>query len=116
MKEYPILSPESERAAQAAIGAKAQGKYWPVHQGLMAVQTLDDASISQVLAESGVDVERALKDGASAASAKQLEETHALARAVAVAGTPAFVIGDVMVAGWDQPKIAKAIADARKAS
>lgn len=115
MKEYPILSPESEGAARAALGAKAQGKYWPVHQALMAEQSLDDASIKRILAQNGVDVDKAFAAGTSAAATKHLEETRALARATGIGGTPAFVIGDVMVAGWDPARISKAIADARKA-
>ena len=114
MKEYPILSPESEGAARAALGAKAQGKYWPVHQALMAEQTLNDASIKRILTENGVDVDKAFETGTSAAATKHLEETRALARATGVGGTPAFIIGDVMVAGWDPARISKAIADARK--
>src|SRR5262249_16018533 len=35
LKEFPILSPESEMAAKAAIAAGAQGKYWDLHMALM---------------------------------------------------------------------------------
>ena len=114
MKEYPILSPASEAAARAAIGAQAQGKYWPVHQALMAEQTLDDTSIKRILAENGVDVAKALEVGTAAAAAKQLEDTRALARTTGVNGTPAFVIGDKMIAGWDPQQITQALEAARK--
>jgi protein-disulfide isomerase len=114
MKEYPILSPESEAAARAALGAKVQGKYWPVHEALMAEQTLSEASIRRVLTDNGVDVAKALEAGTSAATTKHLNETRDLARATAVGGTPAFVIDDTMVSGWDPEKITAAIAAARK--
>jgi protein-disulfide isomerase len=32
LKEFPILTPESELAARAAIAAQEQGKYWPFHR------------------------------------------------------------------------------------
>jgi protein-disulfide isomerase len=114
MKEYPILSAASEAAARAAIGAKAQGKYLPVHMALMAEQTLDDTSIKRILTENDVDVDKALAVGTGAAATKQLEETRALARDTRVNGTPAFVIGDRMIAGWSPQDITDAIEAARR--
>ena len=114
MKEYPILSPASEAAARAAIGAQAQGKYLPVHHALMSEQTLDETSIRRILAENGVDVQKALEVGTAAPVAKQLDDTRTLARETGVNGTPAFVIGDRMIAGWDPRQIAEALEAARK--
>lgn len=116
MKEYPILSPASEAAARAAIGAKAQGKYWPVHEGLMAAQTLDEPTIMQVLQSNGVDLKTALEVGTGAQTTKLLDDVRQLARSTGVSGTPAFVIGQRMVAGWMPEDIQKAIQDARKAA
>lgn len=115
LKEFPILSPASDAAARAAIGAKAQGKYWPVHMALMNAKQIDDATIQQILIQNGVDVTRALRDGTSAAATAQIEETKALARQTGVNGTPAFIIGDKLVAEFVPDDIQKAIADARKA-
>ena len=114
MKEYPILSPASEAAARAALGAKAQGKYWPVHEGLMGAQELNGPEIDRILAGAGVDLAKAKAVGTSAAATNQLEDIRALARATGVTGTPAFVIDDVLVPGWDPERIAKAVVDARK--
>ena len=62
-----------------------------------------------------MDVTRALRDGTSAAATAQIEETKALARQTGVNGTPAFIIGDKLVAEFVPDDIQKAIADARKA-
>jgi protein-disulfide isomerase len=116
MKEYPILSPASEAAARAALGAQAQGKYWPVHVDLMAEQNLDDASIMRILRENEVDVAKAVQAGTGPASNDLLEDVRDLARLTGVSGTPAFVIGDKVVAGWMPEEIEKAIVAAREAS
>lgn len=114
LKEYPILSPASEAAARAAIGARQQGKYWPVHQALMSAQTLDEPTIDRVLKENGVDVPKAQAVAVDEATDAQLDDIRALARLTGVSGTPAFVIGGRMIAGWSPEEIEKALADARK--
>ena len=116
MKEYPILSPASEAAARAALGAQAQGKYWPVHMDLMAEQNLDDATIMRILRENGVDVPKAVATGTGPRSNDMLEDIRNLARTTGVSGTPAFVIGDKVVAGWIPEEVEKAIVAARAAS
>jgi protein-disulfide isomerase len=113
-KEFPILSPISETAARAALGAKAQGKYMPVHEDLLAAANLDGAGIDRILADNGVDVEKAHQAGAAQSTTAMLEETHAIARAVGVTGTPAFVIGDKVIAGWAPADIQGAIEEQRK--
>jgi protein-disulfide isomerase len=114
LKEYPILSPASEAAARAAIAARQQGKYWPVHQALMSEQTLDEATIDRVLKENGVDVAKAQATAVDEATDAQLDDVRSLARVTGVSGTPAFVIGGRMIAGWSPEDIQRAIADARK--
>jgi protein-disulfide isomerase len=114
LKEFPILSPVSERAARAAIGAKAQGKYMEVHSAFLEEKNLDDAAIDRILAQKGVDVAKAKALGAQASTSSQIEEIHALGRASGVTGTPAFIIGDKMIAGWDPEGIQAQIVAARK--
>jgi protein-disulfide isomerase len=114
LKEFPILSPTSESAARAAIAAKAQGKYWPVHEALLAEKDLDEAAIDRILRENGVDMARAKIDATSKATTTLLDDVHALARATGVTGTPAFFIGDKLVSGWIPDEIQAGIAAARK--
>lgn len=114
LKEFPILSPLSETAARAAIGAKAQGKYWPVHQAFLAEKNLDEAAIDRILRENGVDIAKAKADGAAPPVTEALAEAHTLARAAGVTGTPAFLVGDKLVAGWIPADIQAGIEAARK--
>jgi protein-disulfide isomerase len=115
-KEFPILSPVSERAARAALGAKEQGKYLPVHNALMAEKNLDDAAIDRILTANGVDAAKAKAFGATKAAEAQLTDTNQIAKLTGVTGTPAFVIGDKLISGWDMDALKNEIEAARKAS
>lgn len=114
LKEFPILSKTSENAARAAIGAKAQGKYMEVHSAFLEEKNLDDAAIDRILKAKGVDVAKAKAVGQEASTTAQIEEIHALGRASGVSGTPAFIIGDKMIAGWAPDDIKAEIEAARK--
>ena len=114
LKEFPILSPVSEKAARAAIGAKAQGKYLPVHIALLAEKNLDEAAIDRILAANGVDAAKAKADGATKEADAQISEIHELAKSTGVTGTPAFVVGDKLIAGWDMAAVQAEIEAARK--
>lgn len=115
LKEFPILSATSQRAARAAIGAKAQGKYMEVHSAFLEEKNLDDAAIDRILAQKGVDVAKAKALGEQASTTAQIEEVHALGLASGVSGTPAFIVGDKMIAGWSPEQIEAEIKAARKA-
>jgi protein-disulfide isomerase len=45
--------------------------------------------------------------------ARQLLDTHALAEALRIDGTPAFIIGNTMIPGADMPALRAAIAAAK---
>ncbi len=60
-KGVPILSPESEMAAQAAIASAAQGKYWDVHLAFMGAEDLSRTHFRD-RQEDGIDVERLKED------------------------------------------------------
>jgi protein-disulfide isomerase len=113
-KEFPILSPISETAARAAIAAKAQGKYMQVHEDLLAERNLDGAAIDRILRDNGVDVAKAHAYGAAQPVSDMLLEINTIGKASGVNGTPAFVIGDKLVAGWDPEQIQAGIEEARK--
>ena len=51
--------------------------------------------------------------GAAPVTSQHLADTHALANALAVEGTPAFFVGDRMIAGADMQALKLAIEAAR---
>ena len=60
-KEYPILSKESELAAQAAIASLPQGQYWDFHVALMDAEDLSEESIFASPKSIGLDVDPAAR-------------------------------------------------------
>jgi protein-disulfide isomerase len=114
LKEFPILSQVSDSASRAAIAAKAQGKYWPVHQALLSEKNLDEAAVARILKDNGVDLTKAEAVAKAKSTSDQIDDIHALARATGVSGTPAFMIGDKMIAGWMPDQIKAGIEAERK--
>ena len=107
-KEYPILSPESEKAALAAIAAGKQGKYIEMH---MALMELDNGSgfgpeVIDATAESvGVDVAKMRADMKSVEVQKAVADSKSLARKIGISGTPNFIIGTEIVNGADMQRV-----------
>ena len=118
-KELPILPDAngrlgvSERAARLALAAHGQGKYLAVHSDLMAARPLDDVVLERIARKHGLDP--AMARTASPAVGAHLEANQKLAEALGVSGTPAFVVGDVVIPGADLEALRAAIVQARKA-
>lgn len=117
-KEFPILSPESEVAAKAALAANAQGKYQAFHDAMLATKgKLSEAVIMDTAKKVGLDVAKLKTDMAKPEYAEAVKKNRELARALGVRGTPAFVIGDQIAAGQiDLADFQQRIAGARKKS
>ena len=99
-KEFPILGPPSVLAARAALASRAQGKYHPFHKALMSGGgSFSEAEILQTAASVGLDPDRLKKDMAAPEIEKVIEKNHALAQALNIRGTPAFVVGNRLVPG-----------------
>ncbi len=113
-KEFPILGEQSVAAAKAALAAQKQNAYLPFHRALMKAGDLSQAGIEKAAAEAGLDVDRLKKDMQSAEWQAAVDRTHALAAALAIEATPAFVIGTEIVPGAiDEASFKQLIAKAR---
>lgn len=100
MKEFPILGPDSQFAARAAVASVQQGLYEPFHFALMTVQgKLDQAAVMTIARQVGLDVERLKRDMQSPEIDAVLRRNFQLAEVLEINGTPAFVIGDEVVPG-----------------
>lgn len=100
LKEFPILSPQSEQAALAALAAGKQGKYSEMHVALMeSKSSFGTSDIDKIAKASGVDVTKMRADMRSTEVQKQLSDMKSLGKAIGVGGTPAFYIGDKKVPG-----------------
>ncbi|TAJ37373.1 MAG: DsbA family protein [Reyranella sp.] len=115
-KDLPILGEPSRIAALAALAAVKQGKHLAFHDALMETSAkLDRARILEIAASVGLDVALLEKDMDDPKFKQLIDRNMALAGALGVRGTPAFVIGDQFVPGAvDAAALKQLIADARK--
>jgi len=119
-KDWPVLGPLSIAAARLALATKYQDKYVAAHDALMgSASRLTEPRIRELLAEAGIDVDRAAKDLETNAKAIDaiLKRNHEQATAFGFRGTPSFIIGKFRVPGaLTMAQFDQAIADARKAA
>jgi protein-disulfide isomerase len=101
LKEFPILSPESMTAAKYALAVNMidPSAYFRFHRALMEQQGQKTAELlAKVIKDVGLDVELVRKKIEDPAIARHLQDTQVLAGQLGVTGTPAFIIGDQMLA------------------
>lgn len=116
-KEFPILGPVSTFAAQAALAAQKQGKYANFSNALMSAKAFDKETIFAIATRAGLDAERLRADMATFEDEinQTLDINFALAKALKIKGTPAFIAGDILVPGAPSPEdLKKLIALARQ--
>ena len=116
-KEFPILGPESTMAAYAALAARSQGNYEAFHWALMEAEgSFDRDHIFSVARSVGLDTEQLARDMEDPALDGLIEKNAALASALGISGTPAFVVGDRLIGGaLPLEHFRVAIAEARQA-
>lgn len=122
-RELPILREESEFAAEAALAARAQGKYQELHFAMMeATGALTKERIFDIARQKGLDVAKLQADIKSPAVRKALDETHRIAREMRIDGTPAFIVTTLdgsyveVIPGLPRDNLKAAIANAKKAA
>jgi protein-disulfide isomerase len=99
-REIPVLGPQSEVAARAALAAAQQGRYLPFHRALFAGGRPDDRALAAAAAKAGgIDGARLKADGAGAAVTREIHANLDLAGRLGIGGTPAFVVGDRLLSG-----------------
>jgi protein-disulfide isomerase len=101
LKEFPIFGVDSEYAAMAAIAAKKQGKYWDLHNALLAHEgKVTKEAVDEIAAAKGIDMARLKKDMDDPEVAKVITGNQALAQSLAINGTPAFIIDTHVTPGY----------------
>ncbi len=120
LKDWPILGPASVTAARMALATKYQDKYVAAHDALMASSSrLTEQRIRELLADAGIDVDRAARDLQTNAPAIDAIIARNGDQAVAFdfKGTPSFIVGKFRVPGvLTMVQFEQVIADARKAA
>lgn len=114
-KEYPILGPESVYAAYVALAAWKQGRHAQFHNAMMAKRgNLDQPIILEVAEAAGLDIGRIKDDMKNPEIASEVELNMGIGRELRLTGTPAFVVGTVLVPGaTDLETLRSMVSDAR---
>lgn len=116
-KEFPLTSIHQNalNAARAALAAKKQGKFWPMHDKLFANQRqLDMDSLKKYAQELGLNVPQFLTDMSSPGVQKQIDQETQLGHQVNVRGTPTFFINGKLVNNRSFPHVKEMIDAALK--
>ena len=100
-KDFPILGEPSELAAKAALASQAQGKHQAFHEALLASHAdMTKESILKIAVKVGLDVKRLEADMTNSQWQAVIDKNRALARELGISGTPGFIVGNELVAGW----------------
>jgi protein-disulfide isomerase len=85
--------PNAEPAAEAAVAAEAQGKFWEMHDKLFAnQQNLQRADFEKYAQEIGLDMNKFKQALDTHGGKKKVDSDLAVAKAVGVQGTPNFYV------------------------
>jgi protein-disulfide isomerase len=99
-KEFPILGPDSQLAALAALAAAKQGKYSAFHKAAMEHRgSFTKDVLLQIGKEVGADVDKLQADMSDPSLMAEIEANRAMAEKLGIEGTPAFIIGTQKVPG-----------------
>ena len=114
IRELPILSPDSERAARVALAAAQQGRYAAFHDAMFAGGKPAAPSIAAASDKARLDMARASVVAGSPAVSGELAGNLALSRELGITGTPAWVVGNrLLIGAVGRETRARAIAEAR---
>lgn len=121
IKEFPILGPDSELAARAAVAALMIGgdeAYETLHDLMMTHSgPVNDEALDGLLAGAGLDPAEIRAGMDDPEVTRRLVETRALAEALAITGTPTFIFGDTLTRGYlPLEQMRNVIASVREAS
>ncbi|WP_199554376.1 DsbA family protein [Sandaracinobacteroides hominis] len=99
-RDMPVLGPDSERFALAALSAAQQGRYAAFYRNVFAGQgALSQERLIRNTRAAGLDEAKV----AAALSSKELqaevEKNVSLGRALGLTGTPSYVVGNKILSG-----------------
>ena len=100
-RDWPILGPDSRRAARVALAAEWQGLYAPIHETLMQTGRHDERALRQAVTGAGGDWSRLEADLARYRGEidRLLARTAQDALQLGFRGTPGFLIGSIRIEG-----------------
>lgn len=100
-KNYPLPThPKARPAAEAALCAAEQGKFWEFHALLFEkAPQIAPEQLAGIATEAGLDAAKLQECITSKRSSAQIDADLAIGKSAGVAGTPAFYVNGVPIAG-----------------
>lgn len=103
-KQFAILGPESNRAAEASECAAEQDAFWPFHDKVFADQyanhsTLNDEFLINLATSLELDSATFKSCLESGRYTDQVERESQMVQALGVRGTPAFLVNGLFISG-----------------
>lgn len=102
VKELPIRSGDSVRAARYALAAAKLGRYGDFHSALMQAEKADAKQIADVISRLGIDPKQMDQIASSSEVSEELAANAKLAQDLGIKGTPAFIVGSRLQRGWNE--------------
>ena len=100
IKDFPIFGEPSEVAVKAMLAAKNQGKYEALQQEIFKTEApLKKDQILKIAKDLGIEEARLIKDMEGNKIQEMISKTRQLAGELGIGGTPALVIGDMLIPG-----------------
>lgn len=113
-KDMPVLGPPSVLASRALLAADRQGGYEKLLAAVMSgPPNISEDSLRGQAQQLGLDWPRMQKDMGDPELQRRFEANRELAKTLGIEGTPAFVIGERIIAGSDIAEVQGAIAAIR---
>jgi protein-disulfide isomerase len=93
-KHYPLgMHTNARMAAEGAVAAQKQGKFWPFNDGVWAKsESLSPAVLEQIAKDSGCDVEKWRKDLESEDVRQRVQKDRADGEALTIQATPTIYL------------------------
>lgn len=114
-REWPVLGPDSESAAEISMAAAGAGRFKQFHDRMFGLGRPSEATIADARRAVGISDDHVAAVRGSGAALTELRRNQELARALGATGTPTFVVGDQVLQGAVGYEALKAaIAEARE--
>ncbi|MEP2781007.1 MAG: DsbA family protein [Pseudoruegeria sp.] len=104
LKELPILGDQSDLSARFAIATlqnEGPDAYKSIHNSLMTMRgNVTETTLRMLADQENIDADLIIAAMESEAVTNVINENRALSARLNISGTPAFVLGDVMLRGY----------------
>ena len=108
-KPVSFLSPNSELAAKASVAAYKQGKFLEMYEKIMAETRINEAKLSDIAKDLGLDMDRYEEDYKSSETKDLLESFKSLADKIKIKSVPTLILNGMPLYAVEEVQLQHAI-------